>query len=104
MVGASTAHSLRVLRCYSPVTSMLDRRYGSVLKPFEFFCFSVATMGIMAGMCFLVGAVIGPMVAIFCSMVVMVGPMVAIFCSMVVLVGPMVGVGLAVVGGWCDAG
>ena len=47
-------------------------------------------MGIMAGMCFLVGAVIGPMVAIFCSMVVM--------------VGPMVGVGLAVVGGWCDAG
>jgi hypothetical protein len=41
--------------------------------------------------------VIGPMVAIFCSMVVMVGPM-------VVLVGPMVGVGLAVVGGWCDAG
>jgi len=76
VVGASTVHSLRVLRCYSPVTSMLDRRYGSVLKPFEFFCFSVATMGIMAGMCFLVGAVFGP----------------------------MVGVGLAVVGGWCDAG
>jgi hypothetical protein len=70
VVGASTARSVWSLRRYSPVTNMLDRRYGSVWKPFEIFNFSVATRGIVAAMCFLIAAVAGPMVAMSCSMAV----------------------------------
>ena len=91
MVGTSTAYSARALGRYSPVTNTLDRRYGSVWKPFEIFHFSVANMGIVAVKCFLIAAVTSPMVTIPCSMVVMVS-------SMVIMASSMLQSGFAVVG------